>query len=384
MRTGHSDFVVVGAGVFGVWTAHALRRQGHSVTLIDAHGAGNNRSSSGDESRIVRMGYGGDALYSRWAARSLQRWKELFHTTGQRLFVNTGVLWLSSELDSYMQELLRTLATEGISYEELSTSELAARFPQINVDDISFGVLEPESGILLARRAVQAALDDAIRLGVHYVIDAVVPAESASGKLEDVRTGNGQAIMGGTFVFSCGAWLPRLFPELLGGRIFPTRQEVFYFGTPPGAREFTSPQMPVWLHHQHDMYGLPDIENRGIKIASDRHGEPFDPETGNRTVSQAGEQEARAYLSCRLPSLKNAPLVENRVCQYENTSNGDFLIDRHPEIENVWLVGGGSGHGFKHGPALGEYVAGRILQTTAPESRFLLARKLLVQRRTVY
>ncbi|HWY68622.1 MAG TPA: FAD-dependent oxidoreductase [Terriglobales bacterium] len=384
MRAGNTDFVVIGAGVFGVWTAHALRSQGHSVMLIDAHGAGNNRSSSGDESRIIRMGYGADALYTRWATRSLRRWRALFHATGQTLFVNTGVLWLSSELDRYTQDLLRTLATEGIPYEELSTSELTARFPQINVDDVAFGILEPESGVLLARRAVQAVLDDAIRLGVQYAIDAVAPLQSANGNLAHVRTRSGEDISGGTFVFSCGAWLPQLFPELLGSRIFPTRQEVFYFGTPPGARGFKPPRMPVWLHHQDDMYGLPDIENRGIKVASDRHGEPFDPETGDRTVSESGEQEVRAYLCHRFPWLKRAPLTETRVCQYENTSNGDFLIDRHPDIENVWLVGGGSGHGFKHGPAVGEYLVGRILETTPPETRFLLMRKRLVQQRTVY
>lgn len=383
MRTGHSDFVVVGAGVFGVWTAYALRSQGHSVILIDAHGAGNNRSSSGDESRIIRMGYGADALYTRWAVRSLQRWKEVFHVTGQSLFVNTGVLWLCSELDRYTQDLLRTLAAEKVRYDELSTSELAVRFPRINVDDISFGILEPESGVLLARRAVQAVLDEAIRLGVRYVIDAAAPPESDSN-LACLRTRGGDEIRGGVFIFACGAWLPQLFPELLGSRIFPTRQEVFYFGIPAGTREFKPPQMPVWLHHQNDMYGLPDIESRGMKVASDRHGEPFDPETGNRTVSEAGVREVRAYLSRRFPSLEHAPVVETRVCQYENTSNGNFLIDRHPEVENIWLVGGGSGHGFKHGPALGEYVAGQVLQTTPAESRFLLEQKLAVQQRTVY
>jgi len=384
MKTGSPDFVVVGAGVFGVWTAHTLRSRGYSVTLIDAHGAGNNRSSSGDESRIIRMGYGADALYTRWAARSLQLWKALFHATGNLLFVNTGVLWLCSELDQYTQALLRTLAAECIPHEELPTSEISRRFPQINVDDISFGIREPESGGLLARRAVQAVLEDAVRQGVRYVNDAVAPPESGNGNLVSVRTTRGEAFSGGTFVFSCGAWLPQLFPGLLGNRIFPTRQEVFYFGTPAGAREFKPPHMPIWLHHQEDIYGFPDIENRGIKVASDRHGEPFDPETEDRRVTETGEREVRAYLSRRFPGLRNLPLVESRVCQYENTSNGDFLIDRHPEIENVWLVGGGSGHGFKHGPAVGEYVAGQVLQTIPPENRFLLHQKLLVQQRTVY
>ena len=384
MKTGNSDFVVVGAGVFGVWTAHALRSRGYSVTLIDSHGAGNNRSSSGDESRIIRMGYGADALYTRWAARSLQLWKALFRETRVPLFLKTGVLWLCSELDHYTQELLRTLASESIPHEELSTAEITARFPQINVDDISFGILEPESGALLARRAVQAVLEDAGRQGVQYVVDAVVPPEATNGHLGSIRTSQGEAFSGSTFVFSCGAWLPQLFPGLLKDRIFPTRQEVFYFGTPAGAQEFKPPHLPIWLHHQENIYGFPDIENRGIKVASDRHGEPFDPETGDRRVTETAEREVRVYLSRRFPALTNLPLFESRVCQYENTSNGDFLIDRHPEIENVWLVGGGSGHGFKHGPAVGEYVAGQLLQSTTPENRFLLERKLLVQQRTVY
>ena len=384
MKTSSTDFVIVGAGVFGVWTAHALRSRGCSVTLIDAHGAGNNRSSSGDESRIIRMGYGADALYTRWAARSLQLWNALLCETGVPLFLKTGVLWLCSELDHYTQELLRILASESIPHEELSASEITLRFPQINVDDISFGILEPESGALLARRAVQAVLEDAVRQGVEYAVEAVVPPEPANGHLGAIRTRRGEAFNGSTFVFSCGAWLPQLFPGLLKNRIFPTRQEVFYFGTPAGAREFKPPHMPIWLHHQEDIYGFPDIENRGIKVASDRHGEPFDPETGDRRVTEAGEREVRAYLRRRFPGLRNLPLVESRVCQYENTSSGDFLIDRHPEIENVWLVGGGSGHGFKHGPAVGEYVAGQILLAIPPEHRFLLEGKLLVQQRTVY
>jgi monomeric sarcosine oxidase len=384
MKTGRADFVVVGAGVFGVWTAHFLRRRGHTVTLLDAHGAGNTRSSSGDESRIIRMGYGADTLYTRWAARSLQLWQEFFRSTGQELFVKTGVLWLGTGTDPYTHQLLETLVAERLACKELSPPEIATRFPQIGLDRVSFGVFEPDSGILLARRSVQAVLDDAMRLGVHYLVDTIVPPVSGGARLEYLRTGSGQQIGGDTFLFASGAWLPQIFPELLGTRIFPTRQEVFFFGPPAGARQFRPPTMPVWLHHQDEMYGLPDIENRGVKVASDRHGELFDPETSNRTIGERGLQEVRAYLRCRLPELKESPLLETRVCQYENTSNGDFLIDRHPEIDNIWLVGGGSGHGFKHGPAVGQHVAARILDGIEPEKRFSIESKLQIQDRTVY
>jgi len=384
MKTNGAEFVVVGAGVFGVWTAYSLRKRGHTVLLIDAYGAGNNRSSSGDESRIIRMGYGSDELYTRWAARSLTAWQDLFQRCKQTLFLNTGVLWLSTPLDSYTKLIPPVLAANGIPYEKLSEQELASRFPQIGIDGADFAIFEPNSGVVLARRAVQAVLDEAIRAGVTYTVDAVKPLAHDKPRIDELQTPSGASIQGDTFVFGCGAWLPQLFSALLRGRIFPTRQEVFYFGTPAGSRDFKPPRMPVWLHHSDDMYGLPDIESRGIKAACDRHGSPFDPDLGDRHVTAGAERAVRDYLKQRLPQIGDAPLVESRVCQYENTSNGDFLIDRHPNMENVWLIGGGSGHGFKHGPALGEYTASAILDRAAQEERFSITRKLQVQQRSVY
>lgn len=384
MRAIGNDFVVVGAGVFGVWIAHSLLRRGHRVTLIDAYGSGNSRSSSGDETRVIRMGYGGDTLYTRWAALSLELWQDFFRSTGQELFFKTGVLWLGTETDAYTHKLLDGLASERIAHEKLSPKETATRFPQIRLDRVSFAVFEPNSGVLLARRSVQAVLNAAVRLGARSIVDAILPPLIGTGRLEVIRTRNGDEIRGDTFIFACGAWLTQLFPDLLGARIFPTRQEVFYFGPPAGAHRFRPPEMPVWLHHEDEMYGLPDIENRGVKVASDRHGEPFDPEISDRTVGERALRDVRAYLKSRLPDLQHSPLLETRVCQYENTSNGDFLIDRHPDCTNVWLVGGGSGHGFKHGPAVGQHVAARILDELEEESRFSIERKLQVPHRTVY
>src|SRR6185295_5421087 len=96
------DVAVVGAGVFGAWTAYQLRQSGADVLLIDAYGPGNSRASSGGESRIIRMGYGPDAIYTRMAQRSLTQWQELFGRINRpQLFQQTGVLWLAREKDSY-------------------------------------------------------------------------------------------------------------------------------------------------------------------------------------------------------------------------------------------------------------------------------------------
>jgi len=377
------DVAVIGAGVFGVWTAWHLGRRGRRVLLVDAYGPGNARASSSGESRIIRMGYGADELYTRWSVMSLAQWKEFFATAGERLFHETGVLWLAGKDDSRVREAAKVLARCGVAFEELSSKELEKRYPQIGLEGITKGLLELHSGVLMARRAVALVAEAAQHLGVEYRVGQIAEPRG-SGAISGVTTNSGECIEADTFVFACGAWLGKIFPQILGTRIFPSRQEVFFFGVPTGDARFAPPALPTWLFQEDEIYGMPDLEGRGLKIAVDRHGERVDPDTQSRLASEEGAEEARRFVEQRFPALRGAPIVETRVCQYENTWNGDFLIDRHPEMENVWFVGGGSGHGFKHGPAVGEYVAGRILDGAASEERFSLGSKETVQRRAVF
>jgi sarcosine oxidase len=377
------DIAVIGAGVFGAWIAHDLRQAGNSVLLVDQYGPGSSRASSGGETRIIRMSYGADELYAGWSIRSLELWKAFIAQVKLPLFHRTGVLWLADERDAYTAAGLDMLQRLAVPVERMSRGELETRYPQIALHDITWGFLEPESGALMARQAVQAVVNDARRDGVEYLQAAVGPPVRGS-RLQELQTTAGQKISAATFVFACGPWLPKLFPDLLSDRLFITRQEVFFFGVPAGDLRFSPPQMPIWLCHSDDVYGFPDLDSRGFKTSFDRHGPPFDPDSGDRVVSVESAKVMRDYVARRFPALKDAPIVEARVCQYENTSNGDFLIDRHPAWGNVWLVGGGSGHGFKHGPALGEYVAQQLAGAGQAEARFSLSAKQAVQRRTVY
>lgn len=380
----HYDVAVIGAGVFGAWTAWHLRRAGKRVLLIDKYGPANARASSGGETRVIRMAYGPDEIYTQMSQRSLLKWQQLFRDIGQpELFRQTGVLWMLPEGSEVGAQSLAALTRHDVAHERIDTAALAARYPQLCVSKGGWAILEPGSGGLLARRAVQAVVEDAIRDGVDFrLADIVTPR--GSGHLDAITNTTGDAVTADTFVSACGPWLGALLPDVLGGRIFPTRQEVFYFGTPAGDGRFDAQSFPIWLDFDRNFYGFPDIDGRGFKVAHDSHGDPIDPDRAERAPTLSRIADARAFLARRFPALANAPLLSAEVCQYENTSNGDFVIDRHPGFDNVWIVGGGSGHGFKHGPAVGEYAAQCVLGSAAAEPRFSLIGKSTSQRREVH
>jgi glycine/D-amino acid oxidase-like deaminating enzyme len=205
------DTAVIGAGVFGAWTAYRLRESGQAVALLDGYGPANSRASSGGESRIIRMGYGADEVYTRWATRSLALWQDFFSKVGRPLFQRTGVLWLAQADDPYTLATLETLARVGVKFERLTPAELEGRFPQFTFGRDAWGVFEPDSGVILARSAVREVVREAVRRGVTYLPEAVV-APDGRGQLDCVNTQSGLKLAAANFVFACGPWLPKIFP----------------------------------------------------------------------------------------------------------------------------------------------------------------------------
>ena len=371
-----SDVVVVGAGVMGAWTALRARRAGWSTTLIDAFGAGHSRATSGDETRIIRSSHGADTFYTRWSREARDAWRAFGEEIGELIFVESGALWFARREDAFEAHSLATLTSMGIPVRRLGPDDVAAMWPQIRTGDLAFAVFEPEAGLLMARNGVAAVARSFAAAGGRFELAWVEPGTTDGRRLLDVVATDGTRYAGATFVFAAGPWLPRLFPAIAGELIRVSKQDVLFFGPGAGDGRFAAEWLPCWVDYDGAMYGVPGVDGRGPKMASDQYGPRFDPSDGERIVDPGSVRHARRYAAQRFPDLADAPIVETRVCQYETTPDTQFVIDRHPDFDNVWLVGGGSGHGFKHGPVIGSYVVSRIAGAPAgtDEERFAIDR----------
>jgi glycine/D-amino acid oxidase-like deaminating enzyme len=230
------------------------------------------------------------------------------------------------------------------------------------------------------RAAVKVAVE---RFAVSYRTTSVAPLDE-SRATPSLDTSSGGRLEAELYVIACGPWLPRVLPQSVGDRIRATRQEVLYFGVPPGDGRHGVDALPIWIDFGAGLYGIPDFDGNGFKVGIDRHGPAIDPDSIDRLVDEPTVRSTAQWLATRFPALVGAPLVDSRVCQYESSCTGDFVIDRHPAWSNVWIVGGGSGHGFKHGPAVGRYLADRIDDRIPPDPRFALQTKTGVPERAVY
>jgi sarcosine oxidase len=337
---------IVGAGIFGASLAYRLARDGWEVTLYERHEPGHEGAASGGESRLIRYAHGDESWYARSAWRARDLWRDLEAETGRELLVETGIAWFARREDGFEGRSEAVLRAEGIPVERLEPDAGHEFFPSFEPAGISFILWEPHAGILRAREATLATVAAAERAGVRLVGEAASPG----------------SVEADLVVWACGAWLPSLFD--LPVRV--TKQDITFFA----ADGWATPPIPGWVDYDRAVYGLGDLDGIGVKVAPDIEGPPFDPEVGERTASPESEPRARAYLAERFPALRDAPLAHSTVCQYALTTDTNFVVARRPETENEWILGGGSGHGFKHGPALAEYAARVVRGEEEPDARF--------------
>ena len=362
------DVLVVGAGTFGLWTALHLQRLGARVTVVDAYGAGNSRQTSGGETRGVRTSYGDrphGRLWTQWATKAIQEWTEWEEMGRERLlprvFFNTGDLILRAQSEPYIQDTRGHWDALGSPYEVLTADEVSYRWPWIRFEDLEVALYEPAAGVVRARRAIESVARVFEEEGGTITLGRVSLGDRSGATLANVAVYGGGTLAAGTIIFACGPWFPKMFPELMQNRIRIPIGYVFYFGVPPGDTRFSYPQMPS--------YGVPGCtgwpalppDHRGFRVRTGGRA-PEDPDTSDRWVPPEAHERPRQILEQHFPDLVGAPLNETRACHYESSVDANFIVDHHPDFDNVWLLGGGSAEAFKFGPVLGQYIARRVLQ----------------------
>jgi glycine/D-amino acid oxidase-like deaminating enzyme len=330
-----SSALVVGAGVFGAATARELALRGWDVALIEQYAPGTVRSASGGDTRLARVAHGDADWYAELARNARTSWLELQEATGTRIWEPVGVAWFARSENGFEERSRASLERLGVPYEWLEPGEARRLYPSLNVDDLTGVLYEPEAGVLHARRATQLLVEAGERAGVRFESGRCVPDDDPRADV---------------VVWACGPWLATLFPEQVDLKV--TRRDVFFFGADASWRG-----TPGFCEYDAAYYGHGEIAGLGVKVAPDLPGDEIDPDTLERTPLPSWEQAARSYAARRFPGLADAPVIGTRVCQYDLTVDTHFIVDRHPERTSWWLIGGGSGHGFKHGPAFADYVA---------------------------
>ena len=368
------DMAVVGAGAFGAWTALHLQQSGAQVVLLDQYGPANSRATSGGETRGVRTGYGDrphGLLWTRWAKRAIEKWNEWDERWRDmllpRVFFATSDLIVRDEWTEFMEDTRKHWDETGVRYEVLDADEVAKRWPVIDVSDMTVALHEHDAGVVRARRAVESVVEVFRQAGGQVETAWAGPGAASGRRLDALETRPGGSASAGAFVFALGPWFPKAFPALMGSRLRIPVGHVAYFRTPPGDNRYAHPNLPSWNFP--GVTGWPALtpDNRGFRVRTGGRA-PEDPDTSRRLLLPEELERPRAVVRERFPGLADAPVSETRACHYEVSVTRNFILDRHPEYDNAWLAGGGSAEGFKFGPVVGEYLAGRILGAdTDPE-----------------
>ena len=366
-RPNKPDVAVIGAGIFGLFTALYLQRLGASVAVIDMYGPGNSRSTSGDETRGVKSSYGSRPFGLQWAAWATEatdrwmRWDEEWRDKQHpRLFFLTGDLVLRPQLTPSLKRSVENWNTLGIPFEIIEPEDLHRRFPQINSASFGVGVFEPGAGVIRSRRALEATAEVFESEGGTLIIDQALPPSEDETEIGNLRLASGASISAAKYVFACGPWLPKALPVAMGRRLRTPMGNVYYFGTPPGDLRFNFPNFPCFNVPGGTGWPALGRDNRGFRL---RTGGKLDsdPDTSDRSIPLRSMDEARSMLAKYFPDLADAPLLEMRSTHFDYSSDSNFIIDQHPSLQNAWIVGGGSAEGFKFGPVVGEYLARRLL-----------------------
>ncbi len=363
-----SNIIVVGGGIAGAMTALHLQRRGEQVTLIDRWEPGHARAASSDYNRVIRAISGRDEFYTRWARESRMKWLELQAESGQNLMYECGALILATKGHCDWEDATsETFDRVGVPYYRFSNSDISQRFPQFKVDEIDYALFEPEAGLLMAHRCVITTIN-LFKSAGGKVQRGIVTTDGQERPMLD-----GKPLEADVIIIATGAWMAEMFPRTIKPISAILGINVLYTSTPDGSDAFDMENMPCWIDHGQGSFGIPSSEGSGVKAAVVIPNTPIDINNDERLIEKQSLNKTRQYIRHRLPGLEGQRVVDSKFNQVILTPDTHFIVDWHPQHENVLLAGGCSGHLFKHGPVFGDFVAGVAVKDYGTADRFKIA-----------
>lgn len=367
------DTIVVGLGAMGSAALYQLAKRGNKVLGLDRFSPPHPNGSSHGESRIIRQAIGEGEEYVPLAIRSYELWREIERETGRELLTITGGLTLGSPSNAavmhgradFLDQTIRCAAKFSIRHDILETADIRKRFPQFAVTD-ERAYFEYDTGFLRPELCIESQLHLARKYGAQVHPDETVLALESRPSEVLLRTSRG-AYFADRVILTAGPWIARFLPPSHAQLFTVYRQVMLWFGIEEESRLiFAPPGFPIfiWIFgtgNEFGFYGFPTLEGKTIKVATEQFAEAGDPDQVRRTVD---EEEIRSmheyYVRGRLPGVSNrcATAVS---CLYTTTPDSNFIIDVHPDDDRITVASPCSGHGFKHSAAIGEALAGRIV-----------------------
>ena len=348
------DVVIIGGGSMGIATAYYLAKANQKVLVVDQFTVPNIYGSHHGETRILRLGYGNGGTYVPLVKESLALWKELEEETGRTLYNQTGAISVGYPGSNFVKETIDSSIKYNLEHEKLDAKSLMERWPGITVPDDYVACYDPNSGFLYSEECILAYKEKCKKLGVTILENQPVLDLQITDKEVTVLTAD-TTFVARKAVVTAGAWIPKLLPDL-ELEIKPLRKTFGWFET--SEENLYGSQFPCYVFDTHDVghyYGFPDFNGKGLKIGRMDLGEVVDPDELNRDFDSTPKEEAdlRSFLSRYMPQA-NGHLNAGKVCLFSMTPDEDFIIDFHPQHENVLIAGGFSGHGFKFASAIGK------------------------------
>lgn len=355
--------LILGGGTMGLTSALELQRRGWRVTLLDAGPIPHPDAASTDLSKVVRMDYGKDPLYTEMGEQALRRWREWNARWGEALFHEEGFLIMTRSPmtpGTFEHDSHAFLTARGHALTRLGREDLRQRHPQCKADRFADGYFNPAGGWAESGRVVSRLLAKAREAGV-----AVHEGPRFSsflhhqGRVIGVRDAQGQTWQADVVVSALGAWTLEFLPWL-EGLVHATAQPVFHFA-PPDPEAWRAPAFPVWAADiaSDGWYGFPATAEGIVKVANHGPGQKVRASDPRRLPPEA-EARFRSFLNDTFPALADAPLAGTRVCLYGDSFDGHFLIDHDPAHPGLVVAAGDSGHAFKFTPLLGDLIADAV------------------------